>query len=201
MLARIWKRLPLIALWGTLLFLAAFNVLLIRQNLQMRALLSKYEPKILQVGEKLQPFSAPGLHGELFNVNYDNESPKYVLLFFTPNCPYCRAQFVYWREVIKQVDGNRFRVLGVAAESEDKVKLEEYLHTVGCSIDTDLALPVAFISDSVRRSYKLSATPITLVVTNDGTVEKVWAGKWDSEDIAVANTILNLNIPTLPTNK
>jgi len=41
----------------------------------------------------------------------------------------------------------------------------------------------------VRRAYKFSATPITVIVANDGTVEKQWARRWDAKAAADANLI------------
>lgn len=50
-------------LGAMLLALAACNVLLIVQNLRLRAELGRYEVKGLQAGEKLGPFKAVGLDG------------------------------------------------------------------------------------------------------------------------------------------
>ena len=196
-----WKKLPTIIFWVMLVALAVANALLIRQNLQMRAALSKYEPPVLQPGEQVQPFSAPSLSGENIQVNYTGNGPNRVLMFFTPDCSYCREQFAYWREVLVHADINRFEVLGVATESEDKAKLDEYLRSVGCSPDSQKPLRTALIPNSLRRSYKLSSTPITLVVANDGSVENVWHGRWDSESLAAAASIFGMDFSQAKSNQ
>lgn len=79
-----WKRIPSVVPWIMLVILAIVNVLLIRQNLQMRSKLEQLTPKVVQSGDKVQPFSAPGLRGEIINVDYTGET-KQVLLYFTPS--------------------------------------------------------------------------------------------------------------------
>jgi hypothetical protein len=44
-------------------------------------------------------------------------------------------------------------------------------------------LPVA-----IQRSYKFALTPTTLVVTSDGTAERIWKGKWMLNDLGDAAT-------------
>jgi hypothetical protein len=55
--------------WLMILALAASNVLLFKQNLQMRVELNKLNP-YLQKGDKVPEFSARGLHGESIEVSY-----------------------------------------------------------------------------------------------------------------------------------
>jgi hypothetical protein len=118
------------------------------------------------------------------------------LLYFTPACPYCREQFAYWREIIERADPTRFEVLGVARNADDKGKLEEYLGSVNCADDSNAPLRVVLINEAIRRAYKFSATPITLIVANDGTVEQQWVGRWDAKAVAEASPVLGLAFST-----
>jgi hypothetical protein len=59
-----------LALWGMVVILAVSNVLLLRQNLQLRNLLKRFEPDRLKAGDKLESFSALGLHGENIAINF-----------------------------------------------------------------------------------------------------------------------------------
>lgn len=189
-----WKRLPTVGAWVMLLALAVANVLLVRQNLQLRAALAKYQPDVLEAGDKLPPFSAKWLtNGEPLQVSYTGQGPKRVFLFFTPSCSYCREQFVYWRELLERADQNRFEIVGLVAESEDAGKVEEYLRSVGCGDGSPAPLRVATIPDDVRRGYRLSSTPITLVTASDGTVEQFWLGRWNNSTVAGANAAFGLN--------
>jgi hypothetical protein len=53
-----------LALWAMVIILAVSNGFLLRQNLQLRNLLKKFEPDPLKAGDKLESFSALGLQGE-----------------------------------------------------------------------------------------------------------------------------------------
>jgi hypothetical protein len=108
------KKLVSIAPWAMLIVLAAVNALLIRQNLQMRARLDQLKPKTLQPGDKVESFSAQGLHGESINMNYMGET-KRVLLYFTPACPYCQEQFPYWQEIRQFHQGLFMKLIGMCS--------------------------------------------------------------------------------------
>jgi peroxiredoxin len=177
-----------------LLALTGANVLLIRQNLQLRAALSRYEPDAVQPGDKLPSFSAKGPTEESVQMVYSGQGPQRVFLFFTPPCPYCRKQFTYWQEILEKVDRNRFEVWGLVSDSEDRNKIEEYLRSVGCGADSPTPLRVAFIPNDILRSYKLTSTPTTLIVANDGTVERSWLGRWNASTIDNANLVFGFNI-------
>lgn len=79
-------------------------------------------------------------------------------------------------------------MLGVVSESEDKTKLDEYLRSVGCE-----AMRVAFLPKKILNSYNLSMTPTTLIVANEGKVEKAWVGKWNSETAATASSFFGFS--------
>ncbi len=191
------KKLPAVVAGALILSFAAANLLLIRQNLQLRAELSRYQPDELHAGDKLPPFSATGLGGEPLSVSYDEHGPKRVLLFFTPTCRYCRGQFAYWRELLERADRERFEITGVVADTEDPAQVEEYLREVGG--EPRASLRVAMASADVRRSYKLTATPITLVVANDGTVEQSWQGLWSGREVTKASSVFGFSFsPRLP---
>jgi peroxiredoxin len=183
-------KLPVIALGIMLVALVISNVLLIRQNLQMRAALNKLHPQIenLQVGDSVPPFSALGLHDEHFEVNYTGKERKRVLLYLSPSCPYSRQQLNHWKELISKADDTRFEVLGLVGSSEDKIKVDEYIRSSSPAGSSQPLLPIAMLPEDVYRSYKLSVTPTTLVIANDGRVEQVWVGKWNHDDTARASS-------------
>ena len=187
------KRLTTAALSIMLVSMAIANVLLIRQNIQMRRVIEKFQPGRLSVGNKVPSFSAPELNGGRVEIDYNGSGPKRILFFFTPTCPYCRQQFPYWREILERARNDQFEEIGLVDEDEDRGRVQEYLRAMGCSTDARAALRVAFIPKGVRQSYKLSETPITLLVNNDGTVEKAWAGKWSEADATAAGTTFGFN--------
>ena len=188
------KKLVRTGFWVMLVALAASNVLLIRQNLQMRLALERLRPRNAEAGDIVPPFVAPALGGDPVRVEYTGGGRKTLLFFFTPTCPYCHKQFAFWREVLNRAEERRYDVIGLVADSEDKVKLHEYLRAMGCGSESETPLRVALIPKAVRSSYKLSATPVTLLVSGDGTVEKAWTGLWTNTELDDAGAALGFNL-------
>lgn len=180
-----------LALGVMVVVLAVSNVLLLRQNLQLRNLLKKFEPDRLKAGDKLESFSALGLHGENIAINFAGDAPRRVLLFLSSDCPYCRDQFGYWKRIIDMAPVKGFQVVAVAMNSEDRSKLAAYLNSMGCPPDSK-SFSVALIPEEVRQKYKFIITPTTLVISNDGKADAVWNGVLKPPDIEVASAILGL---------
>lgn len=180
-----------LALWGMVIILAVSNSLLLRQNLQLRNLLKKFEPDQLKPGDKLEPFSASGLNGETVAIDFANGGPRRVLLFLSPNCPYCREQFTYWKKLIDMAPARGFQVVAVAMNSEDRANLAAYLNSMGCPSGSN-TFNVALIPEEVRQKYKFSITPTTLVISSDGKADAIWTGLLKPSDVEAASTILSL---------
>lgn len=64
------QKLSSVGVWILLAALATTNVLLIRQNLQMRRGIESHEPRTVKVGERLPSFTAKGLDGAPVEVSY-----------------------------------------------------------------------------------------------------------------------------------
>lgn len=79
-----WKKLRSVLLWTALIGLAVSNILLLRQNREMRAKLGNDKPNFVKPGDKMPTFDAPGLRGEMFSVRYTGNERKRVFLFFAP---------------------------------------------------------------------------------------------------------------------
>lgn len=178
-----------IASWVIMAALAVVNILLIQQNLALRAEINKSRPDSLQPGDLVPSFSAIDLKGNAVNINYSSKEATRVLLFFTPTCPYCQEQFPYWRKLLEQANRNQFQLLGMVAETENRSKVEEYLRAVGCE-----GLRVAFVPKDVFASYKLSVTPTTLVISNQGKVDQIWIGKWDTSIVPAASSFFGFQL-------
>jgi peroxiredoxin len=181
----------LLPLWAMVIILAISNSLLLRQNLQLRSVLKKFEPDQLKPGDKLEPFNASGLNGESVAIDFASGGPRRVLMFLSPDCPYCREQFSYWKKLIDIAPAKGFQVVAVAMSSEDRSKLAAYLNAMGCP-DGSKAFSVALIPEEVRQKYKLSTTPTTVVISSDGKADAVWTGLLKPADVDAASAILGL---------
>ena len=179
-----------LALWTMVIILAVSNGFLLRQNLQLRSLLKKFEPDRLKAGDRLEPFAGVGLHGENIAIDFASDAPRRVLLFLSPDCPYCREQFGYWKRIIDLAPVKGFQVVAVAMNSEDKSKLAAYLNSLGPT--NSKSFSVALIPEEVRQKYKFSITPTTLIISGDGKADAVWNGVLKSADMETASTMLGL---------
>ena len=158
------------------------NVLLIMQNLKLRAALEESAPKRLKTGDILTAFTAHDLDGARINVKYGYDSPRRVLLFFSPRCRYCVSQFVSWIPLIQNALVNKTEVLLVALDTEEKSEIKSFLESVDCPPQSE-SFKVALIPNNVREAYRFSVTPTTVVVSNEGVVQNAWNGLVDSKDL------------------
>jgi peroxiredoxin len=169
---------------GLILVLCVVNLLLIKQNLDLRKQLAAGRRTIdvttnfLQPGDVVAPVTATDLDGRPYQLDYKKDGRQRLLLFFSPNCPYCREQSPLWRDLLDKVDSKRFTVIGVVNDREDKRLVSAHADGAGY-FKTKTPLPLVFFDSESLGSYKLSATPTTLLINDDGTVAHAWVGKWD----------------------
>jgi peroxiredoxin len=169
---------------GLILILCVVNLLLIKQNLDLRKQLAAggrtidLTTNFLQPGDVVAPVTATYLDGRPYQLDYKKDGRQRLLLFFSPNCPYCQQQSPLWRDLLEKVDSQRFTVIGVVSDREDKRLVSAHADEAGY-FKTKTPLPLVFFDSESLGSYKLSATPTTLLINEDGRVEHAWVGKWD----------------------
>jgi len=172
-----------IVLSGFLLVIGTMNILLIRQNLKLRALLEQSAPKRLKTGDIVTSFTAHDLAGNTIDVTYGHDSPKRVLLFFSPHCRYSASQFPSWIPIIQNSSASKTEVLLIAMDTEHASEIKNFLGAVNCPPQSK-GFKVALIPSNVRDAYKFSMTPTTVVVSNEGVVENAWNGLIDLTQIS-----------------
>jgi peroxiredoxin len=179
---------------GVVVMLCVINVLLIKQNLDLREQLAAgartldSTTNVLQPGEVVSAVSATDLDGRPYELQYNKDGRHRLLLYFSPNCPYCAQQSPHWRDLLNSVDTNRFTVVGVVSDKETRQSVSAHANGAGY-FKTKTPLPVVFFDDESLGTYKLTATPTTLLIADDGRVESAWVGKWDdrkAREIAAA---------------
>jgi peroxiredoxin len=169
---------------GLIVFLCIVNLLLIKQNLDLRQRLKAGARTIdlttnfLQPGDIVTAVTATDLDGRPYQLDYKKDGRQRLLLFFSPNCPYCQQQSPLWRDLLDKVDSNRFTVVGIVSDREDKRSVSAYADGAGY-FKTKTPLPLVVFDSESLGNYKLTATPTTLLINEDGRVEHAWVGKWD----------------------
>jgi peroxiredoxin len=180
----------LIVLFG---MMSAADILLLRQNLQLRKQLQGDSPGP-EIGMSLRSFVTKDLEGQPVQLGSTGSGPKRVYLYFTATCKYCREQFPYWKTIVKEAANHNLEVIGLVKEGEDQAALKAFLQQMACSSDSTTPLRVAFLPENLRREYKLSATPVTLVADNRGVIEQSWVGAWRASQFPEVNSALNFPV-------
>jgi peroxiredoxin len=186
-------RMPKLGL-ALILALIILNILLLMQNLSLRKQLNSAgridaSANALNPGELVKPITGTDLNGQLYQVQYSNDGKKQLLMFFSPSCPYCVEQGPIWRDVLNRMDSNRFNVVGIVGDREDKLEVAKHANVLGY-FTTRIALPIVTVSNETLANYKLTATPTTLLIDSNGRVEHAWVGKWDETKTAEVNAAL-----------
>ncbi|HEX7956832.1 MAG TPA: redoxin domain-containing protein [Pyrinomonadaceae bacterium] len=183
-----------LAAFGLILALMAVNLLLIRQNFALRHQLSEAgrkaeAPVALKAGETVNPIAGTDLNGRPFEVKYQKEGRRHLLLYFSPCCTYCVQQASLWREALNRIDDGRVSVVGVVSDREDRQAVLAHADRAGY-FKTKTPMPIAFFDDASLARYKLTATPTTLLINEEGKVEHAWVAKWDEEQVSEAAAAL-----------
>ena len=169
---------------GLIVILCVLDLLLIKQNLDLRRQLAAggrtldLTKNFLQPGDIVTPVTATDLDGRPYQLDYKKDGRQRLILFFSPTCPYCQQQSPLWRDLLDKVDSNRFTVVGVVSDREDKQLVSAYADRSGY-FKTKTPLPLVFFDSESIGSYKLTATPTTLLINETGMVQHAWVGKWD----------------------
>jgi peroxiredoxin len=171
-----------------LVLLCAVTLFLIKQNLDLRKQLAAgartldLTTNVLQPGDVVSAVTATDLNGLPYQLEYNQDRRHRLLLFFSPNCPYCEQQSPLWRNLLDRIDSNRFMVVGVVSDKENRQLVSAHVNGAGY-FQTKTPLPVLFFDEKSLGSYKLTATPTTLLIANNGEVRHAWVGKWDESRI------------------
>ena len=169
---------------GLIVILCVLDLLLIKQNLDLRKQLAAggrtldLTKNFLQPGDVVTPVTATDLNGYPYQLEYKKDGRQRLILFFSPTCPYCQQQSPLWRDLLDKIDSNRFSVVGVVSDREDKQLVSAYADGAGY-FKTKTPLPLVFFDSDSLGTYKLTATPTTLLINEAGQVEHAWVGKWD----------------------
>lgn len=111
-----------------------------------------------------------------------------LLYAFSPTCPFCTRNLDNVSALAVHSAG-RYRMIGIAL---DEVGLDEYLR------QTHISIPVITRpSRATRSAYNLNATPITILVSRTGRVERVWRGAFREDIAADVGRVLGLTVPGL----
>ncbi len=164
------RKILFLALLGTVLI--ALNVALVIQNRKLKAIAANAGGSraiVLPPGKALPTLSGFDTEGRQRVFDYGSDARKTILLVFSPRCAYCTDNMPNWKAITQGVDDKAFRVIAISTLSEGA---KEYADKHGLH-----GIPVIADPDPKNRvAYEMNITPQTVLVSADGTAEKVWTG-------------------------
>lgn len=174
---------------GVLFFLLlTANLGLLYQNIVLRSQLTQKLPKSLKIDDKVEEFSGTKLNGENIVISYKNSKTKRVFFYFAPACEFCKEQFPIWNDLRQNLTTQNYNFYGLVSNQEEVLNIKNYLQKMNSSL-----LSTVQITPTIEKDYKLSFTPTTIVINDDGVVEKIWIGKWDAKVKKEAYSYFNLS--------
>jgi thiol-disulfide isomerase/thioredoxin len=179
--------------WTAMIILTLCNVLLIWQNSQLRKLVHELESEQrIQVGDKLGTLKGIDLEGKPVEVQFGENNFRKIVLFSSTSCPFCKKQNPKWNQLVGQINRQKYEVVTLFRDKEARSQVAAYLKANGFSNqDSD---KVFLIADDFLNEKKLNSTPITLIVGNNGVVERAWFGLWNESAIADVNSSLDISV-------
>lgn len=178
--------------WVVMIILTCCNILLIRQNLQLRVLVRKFESEQrIQVGDSLGRFSGTDLEGKPTEIRFNENNLKKVVLFSSTSCPFCKKQNPKWNQLIEKIDRAKYEVIEIFRDRETPKNVAAYLKA---NFSSENLAKVFLVGDKSLIEKKLNSTPITLVVGENGVVERAWIGLWDKSALSEVSSFINVPI-------
>jgi peroxiredoxin len=165
------------------------NGLLIKQNRELKAAIARMgkPPELLRPGQQVPPLAATTLAGQRRLINYADHA-KTVLLAFTTQCSSCERVLPYWREIQAACSRNRYQIFGISLD--DAPKSDVFLSSNGLNLEA-----FAHIDAETREAYRLSLAPLTIVVDNNGKVERIWPGVFSQETKEEVERYFGVQVP------
>jgi peroxiredoxin len=164
------------AVWFLLIIgLCISNGLLIKQNRELKAIISQTDKPLdlLKSRQQVPPFTANTLSGQRQIINYADHT-RTVLLVFAPQCTACESILPYWREIQEACERKQYPIYGISLD--DSAKTAAFLKAKELRLET-----FADLDARTKEAYKLSITPLTIVIDHNGVVEKIWPGIFNQE--------------------
>jgi len=141
----------------------------------------------LAIGQKIPALAIHDLVDTPVALNWSTSKMATVVYVFHPPCQWCKRNLESVRMVVDHARNYRFIGLSLHAEG-----LKEYVNTF------KPPFPVYYASTAdVTQTLKLGATPETIVISPDGTVEKVWLGAYSGKTKQAIEALFGVELPDL----
>ncbi len=151
--------------------MAAEIGILMHQNRQLRSMIEdpmkKYQA--LKQNQTVPPFTGIDLDGDAVTVEYSQDEPYTLILWFSASCPSCEDNLQFWNLLYSDYDSDHLRLIGVCNDDPEEARATADKY--------GLKFPVITLYDeSVVQDYGATALPLTMLISPEGAVVRVWPG-------------------------
>ena len=136
----------------------------------------------LRLGHKAKPIKANTLKNKPFELTfYENDKPT-IVYFFDPKCHWCDINSPSINSLSDEVK-EKYRVVSIALRNDN---LDDFIK------QNDYKFPVySNPSEAARWAYDISTIPMTVVVSKNGNVDKIWEGAFmDEKKVTLKTTLI-----------
>jgi peroxiredoxin len=136
-----------------------------------------------EIGKPAPRLKVTSLDGRAAEIIFGKQPT--ILYYFSPHCPWCEKNWLNIRALMAATEG-RYRFIGLSTTADVSPYLRD--HRLSFDVYTGLNLETA-------RQYHFGATPHTVVVGADGTVQFAWAGAYVGQQQHDVEHALGLTLP------
>jgi len=157
--------------------LLCFNVALVVQNRSLKAR-AALPPQALfpQAGMRVSRLDGYAPDGSRVTLTFGADPRKTLLLVFSTSCHICDLNWPAWQSVARSIAGGRYRLV--------------YANTLSRLTDAYVSrhkmsdgVVLAEIDPRTSVNLHLELTPLSILLAPDGTVEHVWPGMLESDEL------------------
>jgi peroxiredoxin len=142
--------------------------------------------RLLAVGTKVPPIAAKGLDGQEETISYGQANQTTVLYIFTPTCIWCARNMDNLKTLMGK-ESAEYRFIGLSLSDAG---VNEYV------TKNKLNFPVySGLSPETVKTYKLSGTPQTIIISPEGKVLQDWAGAYVGDQKSQVEAFFHVTLP------
>lgn len=147
----------------------ALNFALIRQNRHLKAELAAPPALLPKIGTRIDQLAGVALDGSQARVLFDGQARRTLLFVFSTRCAVCNLNWPQWQAITRSVPSQNFRL--VYANIQSPIT-QDYERQYGI----EHATVFAELDPRYESGLNLRLTPLTILLTPNGTVTRVWPG-------------------------
>jgi hypothetical protein len=165
--------------------LLCLNVALVAQNRRLKASVEAPPPAFIpEVGMKVSKLDGAAADGSRLTMAFGADSRKTLLLIFSTSCRVCDLNWPAWQSLVRSTLGRSYRLVYANIRSP-------LTHGYVASHDISGGTLFAEIDPNTQIKLHIQVTPLSVLFTSDGTVEAVWPGLLEGDDLTEIRNMLS----------